>query len=137
MQPSACPSSALVVRVDDVDALTGVLTEELGLPVLARFGSGGAQAVLLDAGRATIELGNAEHTDGIDELETGAATGAPVRLALEVDATDELAATLGARGLDVVGPPATMPWGSRNARLRLTDDLQLTLFELHDEERFV
>jgi len=128
----------LVLRVDDLERLTAVLTEELGLPVTASFGTGGARAVLLQAGRATIEIGNAAHTDDIDDLEIGHATGAQVRLAVEVDATDELAAALGRRGLDVVGAPATMPWGSRNARVALTDDLQLTLFEqVEDEERFV
>jgi hypothetical protein len=127
----------LVLRVEDPDALAATLSDELGLTVLATFGTGGARAVLLEAGRATIEVGNAEHADGIDELETGSVTGAPVRLALGVDATDELTATLRTRGLEVVGPPATMPWGSRNARVVLSDDLQLTLFELDDEERFV
>ena len=128
----------LVLRAEDVDALTDVLTEALGLPVVARFGTGGARAVLLEAGRATIEIGNRAHTDGIDDLEVGHATGSRVRLAVGVDATDELAEALGRRGLDVVGPPATMPWGSRNARVALSDDLQLTLFEqVEDEERFV
>ena len=128
----------LVLRVADADALAATFTDELGLPVLATFGTGDARAVLLDAGRATIEVGNAEHADGIDELEAGAVTGAPVRVALEVDATDELTGALRRRGLALVGGPSTMPWGSRNARLSLSDDLQLTLFELVDgDEHFV
>jgi hypothetical protein len=61
----------LVLRVADADALAATFTDELGLPVLATFGTGDARAVLLDAGRATIEVGNVEHADGIDELEAG------------------------------------------------------------------
>jgi len=129
----------LVIRVEDVDSLVSLFADDLGLEVLARFGQGDASAVILAAGRATIEVGNAAHGDDIDGLEVGRPVSPQVRLALEVDATDELTRTIGAReGVAVVGPPATMPWGSRNARLEVADGLQLTLFEqLEDEERFV
>ena len=136
--PSRVSELRLVLRVSDVESVSAMLSDDLGLPVVASFGTGDARAVLLEAGRATIEVGNDAHADGIDELEVGRPTRARVRVALEVDATDRLTEALGRRGLEVLGPPATMPWGSRNARLAMTDDLQLTLFEqLEDTERFV
>lgn len=138
--PSAPRVSQLriVIRVPEVEALLRLLEDELGLEVLARFGEGAADAVLLDAGRATIEIGNRAHTDQIDELEMGRHGSPQFRLALEVDDTDEATASLAARpGVEVLGAPSLMPWHSLNSRLTVADGVQLTLFEsLDDDEQF-
>lgn len=129
----------IVVRVPDVGALTAMLREELGLDVVASFGTDGAEAVLLEAGTATIEIGNQAHTDQIDGLEVGRSVSGQFRIALEVDDTERVTSSLGERsGVTVLGPPAVMPWGSLNSRLELADGIQVTLFEQREqEERFL
>ena len=127
----------IVVRVPDVSALAALLQEDLGLDPVARFGTGGAEAVLLEAGTATIEIGNQAHTDQIDQLEVGRPGSPQFRLALEVDDTEAVAESLESRpGVEVLGRPALMPWGSLNARIALADGVQVTLFEQREEERF-
>jgi catechol 2,3-dioxygenase-like lactoylglutathione lyase family enzyme len=129
----------IVIRVPDVAALLRLFQEELGLELVARFGADGADAVLLDAGTATIEIGNQKHADEIDELEVGRRASPQFRLALEVDDTDAITASLAAHpGVDVLGPPVLTPWNSLNSRLTVAEGVQMTLFESRDdEERFV
>ncbi|NUR08922.1 MAG: VOC family protein [Nocardioidaceae bacterium] len=137
--PSRVAQLRLVVRVPDVEALVRLLRDDLGMGELARFGTDGAEAVLLETGAATIEVGNQAHTDQIDGIEVGRPTSPQLRLALEVDDTAGLTAALAERpDVRVLGAPAVTPWGSLNSRLTLADGVQVTLFEERgDEERFV
>ena len=49
---------------------------------------GDARVVLLDAGRATLELVNEAQAAFIDEIEVGRRVAGPVRVAFEVDDSD-------------------------------------------------
>jgi len=131
--PSRVTELRVVVRVPDVPALVAALREDLGLEEVARFGEGDADAVLLEVGGATIEIGNQAHTDGIDEIETGRRGSPQLRLALEVADTAAATEALASRpGVRVLGGPARTPWGSVNARLSLADGVEVTLFESQD-----
>jgi predicted enzyme related to lactoylglutathione lyase len=85
--------------------------------------------VLLDAGRATLEISDAKNSAWVDEVEVGRHVGAHIRVALEVD--DSRAATAAAvdGGAELVSEPTETPWRSLNARLEAPGGLQLTLFE--------
>jgi lactoylglutathione lyase len=119
----------LVVTVDDIDAAIHLYRDVLGMPELDEVVSGGhGRIVILEAGRATLELADAAHAAWVDEVEVGHTVDGSVRIALGVDdistATDAVAAT-GAAG---IAPPTPTPWGSRNSRFRDHNGLQLTLF---------
>ena len=85
--------------------------------------------VILDAGRATLELANPAQRRMIDAVEVGRDVSPPIRLAFEV--TDAAAATaaLAAAGATVIAEPVETPWRSLNSRLAGPAGLQLTLFE--------
>lgn len=51
-----------------------------------------------------------------------------VRIALQADDSEVTARRLVAAGADRVAAPVTTPWGDRNARVRVPDGMQLTLF---------
>ena len=84
--------------------------------------------ILLDAGRATIELFDERQAESVDRIEAGGRVSGPVRLAFEVDELDGTAQRLFAAGATAEAPPVLPPWGGRNARLRVPDGMQLTLF---------
>ena len=64
----------LVVEVDDLDGAVAFYRDALGLPEQAAFSGGGeARVVILDAGRATLELANGPQRVMIDEVEVGRA----------------------------------------------------------------
>ena len=123
----------LVLTVDDFDQALAFYRDSLGLPELAVWESpGDARVVLLDAGRATLELVNEAQAAFIDDIEVGERVAGPVRVAFEVADSEATATTLIAAGADRLGGPVTTPWNDRNVRLRAPDGVQLTLFTVVD-----
>jgi len=88
------------------------------------------QGIVLDAGRATLELLSPDQAALVDRIEAGARVAGPVRLALHVDDSAGTAAKLVTGGALRVAEPVVTPWGHRNARVQAPDGMQLTLFEL-------
>ena len=120
----------LVVEATDFDAAVAFYRDALGLPVeLDMEGDGGEHVMILDAGRATLELSNPAQVAMIDEVEVGRRVAPPLRVAFEVDDADGATQTLVEAGAELVAPPTRTPWDSLNARLEGPAGLQLTLFE--------
>jgi len=120
----------LVVTAEDYDQAVAFYRDVLGMPELAVWSSpDGGRVMLLDAGRATLELTDPKNAAFIDEVEVGRRVAGHVRVALEVD--DSRAATAAAldAGANLVAEPTETPWRSLNARLEGPAGLQLTLFE--------
>jgi lactoylglutathione lyase len=89
----------------------------------------GGRGVLLDAGRATLELTDPKNAAFIDEVEVGRRVAGHVRVALEVDDARAMTAAAVEGGAELVAEPTETLWRSLNARLEGPGDLQLTLFE--------
>lgn len=120
----------VVVRVDDFDQAVQFYRDTLGLTELAAFqGAGDARVIILDAGRATLELANPEQVALIDTVEVGQPVSPHIRLAFEVSDAERMTETLVAGGAVSIAPPTTTPWNSLNSRLAAPAGLQLTLFQ--------
>jgi methylmalonyl-CoA/ethylmalonyl-CoA epimerase len=118
----------VALTVDHFDEALAFYRDALGLRQLADWSSEGGRVVLLEAGRATLELFDEAQAATVDGIEAGARVSGNVRLALEVADSEETARRLVAAGAAQVAPPVTTPWGDRNARVRAPDGMQLTLF---------
>jgi predicted enzyme related to lactoylglutathione lyase len=119
-----------VVEAEDFDAAVSFYRDALGLPVeLDLEGADGEHVVILEAGRATLELSNPAQVAMIDEVEVGRRVAPRLRVAFEVDDADAATQTLVEAGAELVAPPTTTPWNSLNSRLEGPAGLQLTLFE--------
>jgi methylmalonyl-CoA/ethylmalonyl-CoA epimerase len=118
----------VALTVEDFDEALAFYRDALGLKELADWSSDSGRVVLLEAGRATLELLDEAQAAEVDRIEAGLRVAGPVRLALEVRDSDATAARLVAAGAAAVAEPVTTPWGDRNARLRAPDGMQLTLF---------
>jgi len=120
----------VVVQAAEFDDALAFYRDVLGMPQAEAYeAEGGARVVILDAGRATLELANAAQVAFIDSVETDGATSDPIRLGFEVDDTQGTADRLAAAGAQVEASARVTPWRSLNARLRGPADLQLTLFQ--------
>lgn len=119
----------LVVTAEDYEDALRFYRDVLGLPELADFGSERGRVRLLGAGRATLEIVDADQAAYIDEVEVGRRVAGRIRVALEVDDAEATAARLADAGAEVLAPPTRTPWGSLNARLAAPGGLQLTLFQ--------
>ncbi len=73
--------------------------------------------VILDAGRATLEIVNAAQKAMIDEVEVGRPVARDIRLAFEVADSPATTDRLVAAGAELVAPPTPTPWRSLNSRL--------------------
>jgi uncharacterized glyoxalase superfamily protein PhnB len=118
----------VTLTVEDFDQALAFYRDALGLDELADWSTDAGRVVILEAGRATLELFDQAQAAAVDEVEAGRRVSGTVRLALKVADSDEAARRLVAAGADAVAPPVTTPWGDRNARVRAPDGMQLTLF---------
>jgi pyrimidine deaminase RibD-like protein/predicted enzyme related to lactoylglutathione lyase len=119
----------VVLRTGDFDAAVTFYRDGLGLverPVTA--GPDGGRIVILEAGRATLELVNEAQARYIDEVESASLAATPVRLALEVADAADAAEALGATGAPLLAAPTRTPWGSLNARLAGPGGVHVTVF---------
>ncbi|KWV29332.1 VOC family protein [Micromonospora rifamycinica] len=133
-RPRGVRQLRLVVEAEDYDAAVAFFRDALGLPEQAAYsGAGDARVVILEAGRATLEIANPAQKRMIDDVEVGRQVAPRLRLAFEVDDTAAVTGRLVAAGATEVAPPTVTPWHSLNARLDAPAGLQLTVFqELRD-----
>lgn len=120
----------LVVEATDYEEAVAFYRDVLGLTEQAAFeGAGDARVVILDAGRATLEIANPAQVRMIDEVEVGRRISPHLRVAFEVDDAAATSRALVDAGADELAPPTRTPWRSLNARLQAPAGLQITVFE--------
>ena len=119
----------LAVTAPDHESALAFYRDALGLPQIADWSSADGRVVVLDGGRATLELIDEAQAGYIDAVEVGSRVAGPIRVALGVDDSAALAERLRRSGAVVRGSGAVeTPWGDRNVRLDAPAGLQLTLF---------
>lgn len=118
----------LVVTAQDYDAAVAFFRDAVGLAELADFSGEHGRVVLLDAGRATLEIVDPDQASYIDEVEVGHRVAGSLRVALGVSDAEAAGTDLADAGATVVAPPTRTPWGSTNTRLDTPGGLHVTLF---------
>ncbi|MFL5930990.1 MAG: VOC family protein [Gaiellaceae bacterium] len=118
----------LAYTVEDYEGAVRFYRDALGLPVIQEWEQPAGSGAILDAGRATIELLSVSQSELVDRIEVGEVVSGPVRLALEVEDSEETASALASAGAQKIGGPVITPWSHKNVRLRAPDGMQLTLF---------
>ena len=81
----------VVLTVPDFDGAVGFYRDELGLEQIADWSGEDGRVILLDVGRATLELFDEHQTESVDRIEAGRRVSGQVRLALEVENVDATA----------------------------------------------
>jgi catechol 2,3-dioxygenase-like lactoylglutathione lyase family enzyme len=120
----------LVVTTEDYDAAVAFYRDTLGLSESAEYLSEDQGRVLiLDAGRATLEISDPGHAVYVDDVEVGRRVAGPVRVAFGVPDTASATAQLTEAGATLIAAPTRTPWNSLNSRLNGPAGLQLTLFQ--------
>ena len=118
---------ALTVR--DFERSVKFYSEGLGIEPAAFWNNGQGRALMLELGKATLEIFDEAQAETIDQIEAGQRVSGQIRFALQVPNIDEAMAKLLAHGATLVHAPVVTPWGDRNVRLQDPDGMQVTLFE--------
>ena len=122
------------MEADDYDAAVVFYRDILGLVQEEAYDDGDARVVILGAGRATLEIVNAQQKALIDDVEVGRPVAPRLRVAFEVSDTPAVTQDLADGGAQVVAPPTTTPWNSVNARLDAPAGLHITVFQELDAD---
>lgn len=133
MPPTPSDQPVLELRVAltarDYERLVRFYCAGLGLETTQVWPSEQGRAVILDMGRATLEVFDEQQAATIDQLEAGRRVSGPIRFALQVPDLEAAMARLLANGAVLVHPPVRTPWGDYNVRLQDPEGLQVTLFQ--------
>jgi catechol 2,3-dioxygenase-like lactoylglutathione lyase family enzyme len=124
----------LALTVADFGRADAFFRDAVGLEQLAEFHNDGGNGVLLEAGRATLEIFDEAQAEAIDKIEVGRRVAGAIRVALRIDDGDALARDLVQAGAEIIGGPVLTPWGDRNVRLVGPEAIQLTLFTPADTD---
>jgi uncharacterized glyoxalase superfamily protein PhnB len=124
---------ALTTR--DYERLVKFYCDGLGIEPAQLWNNGQGQAMILDMGKATLEIFDEIQAQTIDQIEAGKRLSGQVRLAIQVPDLDAAIERLVAHGAIVVHPPIITPWGDYNVRLQDPDGMQVTLFQAMEDNR--
>jgi catechol 2,3-dioxygenase-like lactoylglutathione lyase family enzyme len=118
----------LVVTATDHAAAVRFFRDVLGLPEQEAYEADGGRVVILEAGRATLEINDLPYAEYIDEVEVGHRVPGRIRVAFEVPDPRATTADLIDAGADLIAEPTVTPWTTLNSRLRGPEELLLTVF---------
>jgi methylmalonyl-CoA/ethylmalonyl-CoA epimerase len=125
----------VALTTSDYERLVKFYSEGLGIEPAAIWNNDGGRALILDMGKATLELFDETQAQVIDQIEAGQRVSGQIRFALQVPDLKAALERLIAHGATLVHPPVMTPWGDYNVRLQDPDGLQVTLFQATDQNK--
>lgn len=123
----------IALTAKDYERSVKFYSEGLGLEPAAIWNNGEGHALMLEMGKATLEVFDEAQAETIDQLEAGKRISGQIRFALQVPDLKMAMERLLAHGATLVHPPVTTPWGDYNVRLQDPDGMQITLFQVTDK----
>ena len=124
---------ALTTR--DYERLTRFYCDGLGIEPAAIWNNAEGKALVLEMGKATLELFDEAQAEIIDQIEAEQPISGQIRFALQVPDLKAAMERLLAHGATLVHPPVITPWGDYNVRLQDPDGMQITLFQPPTQEK--
>jgi methylmalonyl-CoA/ethylmalonyl-CoA epimerase len=122
----------VALTTEAFERLTSFYLDGLGLEPAQIWPEDQGRALVLDMGKATLEVFDEKQAATIDQIEVGRRISAPVRFALQVPDLETAMERLIEHGATLVHPPIVTPWGDRNVRFQDPDGMQITLYQVPD-----
>ncbi len=123
----------VALTTDAFERMVSFYCDELGLEPAQVWPDDQGRALVLDLGKATLEVFDEMQAETIDQIEVGRRISGQIRFALQVPDLNAAVERLLAHGATVVHPVVVTPWGDRNVRLQDPDGMQITLFQKPDQ----
>ena len=119
----------VAITTDDFDRLSAFYRQGLGLNPAQEWPQDQGRSLVLDLGRATLEVFDEKQAETVDEIEVGRRLSGKIRFALEVPDLEVAVERLTDFGAKLVHPPTETPWGDVTARFEDPEGMQLTLYQ--------
>jgi methylmalonyl-CoA/ethylmalonyl-CoA epimerase len=131
MQNSTNPilEMRVAITTSEYERLVNFYCKGLGIEPAAIWNNGQGQALILNIGKATLQIFDEIQAETIDHLEAGRRVSGQIRFAFEVPDLKAAMERLIAHGASLVHPPIMTPWGDYNVRLQDPDGIQITLYQ--------
>jgi predicted enzyme related to lactoylglutathione lyase len=116
----------IILTVENLEEVINFYSKVASMPTSKEWDGG----IILEAGKASLELIDQKHAARIDDMEVGKRVAGPVRLALNIGENniEQAAAECLEAGATQIAPIAQAPW-SKVMRLQDPSGMQFTLFE--------
>ena len=119
----------VAITTQDFDRLERFYRQGLGLQPSQMWPEDQGCALVLDLGRATLEIFDEKQAQTVDQIEVGQRISGRIRFALQVPDLNAAIERLIAHGEIMVHPPVITPWGDQTARFEDPDGMQVTLYQ--------
>ena len=119
----------VAVTTGEFEKLSSFYLEGLGLEPSQVWPEDQGRSLVLDLGRATLEVFDEKQADTIDQLEVGRRISGRIRFALQVPDLNAATERLLDHGATLVHGPSVTPWGDKNVRFQDPDGMQITLYQ--------
>ena len=123
----------VAITTEDFDRMVSFYCDGLGMEPSQVWPEDQGRALVLDLGRATLEVFDEKQADTVDQIEVGERVSGQIRFALQVSDLEVAMQGLLAHGAKLVHPPVVTPWGDHNVRLEDPDGMQITLYQVSGE----
>jgi len=119
----------IILTVDNLDEIISFYRDVAGLRTSKEWRDETGNGIILEAGKASLELIDSKDAASIDEIEVGRRIAGPVRLALNTgENIEEASQKFIAGGAIPLAVIKQAPW-SKVQRLKDPSGMQFTLFE--------
>jgi methylmalonyl-CoA/ethylmalonyl-CoA epimerase len=119
----------IILTVDNLDEIIRFYRDVARLAVSKEWNDDDGHGIILEAGKASIELVDKKDAASIDNIEVGRRVAGPVRLALNIgENIEDASAKFIAGGAIAIAGTKQAPW-SKVRRLQDPAGMQFTLFE--------
>jgi lactoylglutathione lyase len=119
----------VALTTEDFDRLADFYRLGLGLDPAQAWPEEQGRALVLEMGKATLEVFDEKQARTVDMLEAGARISGRIRFALRVPDLKAASRRLIAHGATLVHAPVVTPWGDENVRFQDPDGMQITLYQ--------
>ena len=123
----------VALTTQDFERLASFYRAGLGLEPSQVWPADQGRALVLDMGRATLEVFDEKQAQTVDQTEVGKRVSGQIRFALRVADLDAAMKRLAAHGATVVHGPVVAPWGDKMARYQDPDGMQITVYQARDK----
>ena len=119
----------VALTTEAFDRLASFYRNGLGLEPAKVWPEDQGRALVLDMGKATLEVFDEKQAQTIDQTEVGRRISGQIRFALQVPDLNAAMKRLVAHGATVVHGPVNTPWGDKTVRFQDPDGMQITLYQ--------